>query len=155
MALEIERKFLVKGDFRPFISKSIQVEQAYLSTNPVRSIRIRIFGEQAFITIKGETKKEGFTRFEWEKEIQIEEALQLFELCENGRIKKVRHQIPFGKHVFEVDEFLGENKGLILAEIELSSEDEVFEKPDWLAEEVTFDTRYYNASLLNHPYTKW
>ncbi len=155
MALEIERKFLVKGNFRPFISRSIQIEQAYLSTHPARSIRIRIFGEQAFLTIKGETKKEGFTRFEWEKEIQPEEAQQLFKLCENGSIQKVRHQIPFGKHVFEVDEFLGKNEGLIIAEIELSSEDEVFEKPDWLGEEVTFDTRYYNAALLNHPYTKW
>jgi len=155
MALEIERKFLVAGDFREEAFAQEEIMQGYLSSVSERTVRIRIKGEEAFITVKGETNESGVSRFEWEKEIPLADARELLKLCEPGIIDKVRYYIANGDHTFEVDVFRGENKGLIVAEIELSSEDESFEKPGWLGKEVTADEHYYNASLSKNPYTKW
>ena len=153
--VEIERKFLVRGDFKSLAISHTHIVQGYLSSVPERAVRVRIAGDKAFLTIKGNSSVNGLTRFEWEKEIDIAEAKELIKLCEPGVIDKTRYLIPVGKHVFEVDEFFGENKGLIVAEIELGREDEKYEKPEWLGEEVTGDERYYNASLVKQPYTKW
>ena len=153
---EIERKFLVTST--EFLSESIRsnrIVQGYLNSNPERTVRIRIKGTQGFITIKGKGNESGTTRFEWEKEIEVTEAEQLLLLCEDGVIDKVRHEIPFGKHLYEVDVFEGDNKGLIIAEIELEDENESFEKPNWLGAEVTGDDRYYNASLSISSYKNW
>ncbi|NDV95615.1 CYTH domain-containing protein [Dysgonomonas sp. 521] len=155
MALEIERKFLVNGDFKQYASAYEEVVQGYLSSVTGRTVRVRIKGDKAYITIKGKSNESGVTRFEWEKEISITDARELLKLCEPGMIDKVRYYIRSGRHTFEVDEFHGENEGLIIAEIELSSEDEQFEKPNWLGKEVTGDRRYYNSSLVKLPYTKW
>ncbi len=153
---EIERKFLVTST--EFLSESIQsnrIVQGYLNSNPERTVRIRIKGTQGFITIKGKGNESGTTRFEWEKEIEVTEAEQLLLLCEDGVIDKIRYEIPFGKHLYEVDVFEGDNKGLIIAEIELNDENESFEKPNWLGVEVTGDDRYYNASISMNPYKNW
>jgi adenylate cyclase len=153
---EIERKFLVTST--EFLSESIQsnrIVQGYLNSNPERTVRIRIKGTQGFITIKGKGNESGTTRFEWEKEIEVTEAEQLLLLCEDGVIDKIRYEIPFGKHLYEVDVFEGDNKGLIVAEIELNDENESFEKPNWLGEEVTGDDRYYNALLSVSSYKNW
>lgn len=155
MAQEIERKFLVKGDFRPFVSKSTRIVQGYLSSVPERTVRVRIKGDKGFLTIKGIGNQSGASRFEWETEISIQDAEALLNICEPGVIDKVRHLVKNGDLTFEVDEFFGENQGLILAEIELPSEDTPFEKPDWLGEEVTGDPRFYNSMLMKNPYTKW
>lgn len=155
MALEIERKFLVKGSFKHFAHKIYKISQGFLSSIPERTVRIRIREEQAFLTIKGKGNASGISRYEWEKEIKLEEAKELLLLCEPGMIDKTRYLVAVGNHVFEVDEFYGENQGLILAEIELSSEDESFEKPEWLGEEVTGDIRYYNSSLAKFPFVKF
>ena len=153
---EIERKFLVKNDrFKTMATAKKEIAQGYLNTNPERTVRVRISKEKAFLTIKGKGNESGMTRFEWEKEIPLEEAKALLLLCEKGVIEKTRFEIPVGKHLFEVDEFYGENDGLIVAEIELSSEEEAFEKPDWLGKEVTNDERYYNAYLSKNPYSGW
>lgn len=152
MALEIERKFLVKGEFKSLATSKMRIVQAYLSSTPERSIRIRIQGEQAFLTIKGPVNESGMSRFEWEKEITVAEAIPLLDLCEPGIIDKTRYIIPeSGGLFFEVDEFHKDNSGLIVAEIELPSEDHPFEKPDWLGKEVTGDKRYFNSSLIKHP----
>ena len=154
--IEKERKFLVTSfEFKneAFAKKSIL--QGYISSNPERMVRIRANGMDGFITIKGMGNKSGMTRFEWEKMISLEEATALLKLCEEGAIEKIRYEVKVGNHVFEVDEFFGENKGLVMAEIELESEDEVFEKPSWLGKEVTNDVKYYNAYLSNNPFTKW
>lgn len=150
---EIERKFLVKNDsFKKAAHGHYTIAQGYLNSQPERSVRIRIMAEKAFITVKGSSSEDGTTRFEWEKEISVEEAESLLKLCEPGIIEKVRYLVKVGKHTFEVDEFAGENKGLIMAEVELKSADEKYEKPDWLGEEVTGDVRYYNAYLSKNPY---
>ena len=154
--IEIERKFLVKSnDFKtlPFVQK--RIAQGYLNSTPERTVRVRIKGEKGFLTIKGIGNESGMTRFEWENEIPVKEAQQLLNLCESGKIEKIRYEIKVGSHVFEVDEFFGENDGLIIAEIELSSETEMFEKPEWLGEEVTNDERYYNANLSRNPFKEW
>lgn len=155
MALEIERKFLVKGDFRQEAYTKEEVVQGYLSSVPARVVRVRIKGQKAYITIKGEGNETGISRFEWEKEIPVDDARELLKLCEPGIIDKIRYYIRSGSHTFEVDEFHGENEGLIIAEIELSNESESYIRPDWLGKEVTGENRYYNASLVKHPYTKW
>lgn len=153
---EIERKFLVTStEFQSESIRSNRIVQGYLNSNPERTVRIRIKGTQAFITIKGKGNESGTTRFEWEKEIKVTEAEQLLLLCEDGVIDKVCYEIPFGKHLYEVDVFEGDNKGLIIAEIELEDENESFEKPHWLGEEVTGDDRYYNASLSISSYKNW
>ena len=154
--VEIERKFLVKSDdFKKQAFAQNDIAQGYLSSVPERTVRVRIKGHKGFITIKGISNTAGMSRFEWENEIPLEEAQELLKLCEKGKIEKTRYEIKSGKHVFEVDEFYGENDGLIMAEIELNSEGETFEKPEWLGEEVTNDERYYNAYLSKNPYKDW
>jgi adenylate cyclase len=153
--MEIERKFLVKGDFKEFAHKHTRIIQGYLSSVPERTVRIRIHGEQGFLTIKGKTGESGLSRYEWEKEIPVADALKLLDLCEQGVIDKTRFLVQVGEHTFEVDEFYGDNEGLIIAEIELESEDETFEKPSWLGDEVTGDARYYNSMLTKKPYRFW
>ena len=155
MALEIERKFLVKGNYKEYAYAHEEIVQGYLSSVKERTVRVRIKGEKAYITIKGISNESGISRFEWEKEILINDARDLLKLCEPGIIDKIRYYIKSGKHIFEVDEFKGENQGLVMAEVELSSENEQFEKPNWLGEEVTGDLRYYNSSLTKLPYSKW
>ncbi|MCU0351260.1 MAG: CYTH domain-containing protein [Flavobacterium sp.] len=154
--IEIERKFLVTStDFIKESNKQNHIVQGYLSSVPERTVRVRIKGDKGFLTIKGKSSTSGMSRLEWEKEITVEEAAQLIPLCEAGVIDKVRYEIPIGKHVYEVDVFSGENQGLILAEIELQSETESFDKPNWLGIEVTNDSRYYNAFLSQHPFKNW
>lgn len=155
MALEIERKFLVSGDFRQSVCESVRMIQGYLSSVAERTVRIRIMGERGFITIKGLSSESGTTRFEWEKEISVHEAQDLLALCEPGIIDKTRHLVKAGRHVFDVDEFHGDNEGLVIAEVELSSENEPFERPIWLGDEVTGDSRYYNSMLMKNPYKLW
>lgn len=155
MPLEIERKFLIKGNYKEYAYAQEEIVQGYLSSVKERTVRVRIKGEKAYITIKGISNESGISRFEWEKEISINDARELLKLCEPGIIDKIRYYIKNNRHTFEVDEFNGENCGLVMAEIELSSENEQFEKPDWLGEEVTGDLRYYNSSLTKLPYSKW
>ena len=156
MAQEIERKFLVKGDFKPFVTKSTRITQGYLSSVPERTVRVRIKGEKGFLTIKGIGNASGASRFEWEKEISVEEVTSLLELCEPGIIDKTRYLVPEASGlVFEVDEFYGDNNGLTVAEIELPTEDHPFTKPDWLGEEVTGDVKYFNSMLMKNPYKNW
>lgn len=154
--IEIERKFLVlSNEFIKAAFSKKRIVQGYLNSHPERTVRIRIKGDKGFLTIKGKGNETGTTRLEWEKEISVEDAEKLLLLCENGLIDKVRHEIQVGKHVFEVDVFSGENEGLIIAEIELESEDEIFEKPSWLGKEVTNDVHFYNAYISNHPFKSW
>lgn len=155
MGLEIERKFLIKGDFKQYAYKHEAIVQGYLSSIPERTVRIRIKGEKAYLTIKGGSNASGFSRYEWEKEIPVHDARELLNLCEPGIIDKTRYYIKNDKHIFEVDEFHGENEGLTMAEIELTDETDIFEKPDWLGDEVRGDERYYNSYLSQKPYTKW
>ena len=155
MAQEIERKFLVTGPYKPLAVKSTRITQGYLSSVPERTVRVRVKGDKGFITVKGIGNKSGASRFEWEKEIPVEDVRSLLELCEPGVIDKTRYLVKAGPHTFEVDEFYGENEGLTLAEIELGSENEAFEKPSWLGAEVTGDTRYYNSMLMKNPYKNW
>jgi adenylate cyclase len=155
MAQEIERKFLVKGNYKQEAFKSIKLIQAYLSSVPERTVRVRVKGEKGSLTIKGIVGSSGASRYEWEKEIPVEEAHELLELCEPGMIKKTRFLVKAGKHVFEVDEFYGENTGLVLAEIELDYEEEPFIKPDWLGAEVTGNPQYYNSMLAKNPFKDW
>jgi adenylate cyclase len=155
MPQEIERKFLVNGEFKKFATKQTRIKQGYLSSVPGRSVRIRINGQKGFITIKGAANKTGLSRYEWEKEIAVTEAVELLEICEPGVIEKIRYYIPYGDFTFEVDEFYGENEGLIVAEIEMKSESDNFERPDWLGNEVTGDRRYFNSMLVKNPFSTW
>ena len=155
MAREIERKFLVVGDFKSEASDSFRMVQGYISTDPDRTVRVRIKGGQGFLTIKGRSSADGLSRYEWEKEIPVDEARELMALCGPGVIDKTRYIVPCGDHTFEVDEFYGSNQGLILAEVELGDEQETFQKPLWLGEEVTGDSRYYNSMLMKCPFTEW
>jgi len=154
--LEIERKFLVNSNVfksETFVKK--RIIQGYLNSNPERTVRIRIKGDKGYMTVKGISNESGLSRFEWEKEIPVDEAKELLLICEKGIIDKTRFEVKVGNHLFEVDEFYGENQGLIIAEVELSSETETFEKPSWIGEEVTNDKRYYNSYLSQNPYIKW
>ena len=154
--IEIERKFLVLGNsFKEQANSSKKIVQGYLNSNPERTVRIRIKGDYGYITVKGKSNASGTSRLEWEKEITPTDAEMLLELCEKGSIEKIRYEVPYGNHIFEVDEFYGENDGLIVAEIELADENESFLKPDWLGKEVTGDERYYNAYLSLNPYAEW
>ncbi len=156
MAIEIERKFLVlNNNYKTECFRKNYISQGYISSSSGRTVRIRIKNDKGFITIKGSSTNNGLSRFEWEKEIPRTEAEALMQLCEPGMIEKFRYEVTSGKHIFEVDEFLGENEGLIIAEVELESEDEAFEKPAWLGNEVTGDRRYYNSMLTKNPYTTW
>ena len=153
---EIERKFLVTNtDFISESNSNNRIVQGYLNSDPSRTVRVRIKGEQGFLTIKGKGNASGTTRFEWEKEIDVAEAESLLLLCEKGIIDKIRYEILVGKHTFEVDVFSGENQGLVMAEVELSEENEFFEKPNWLGIEVTGDKRYFNSYLSENPFTTW
>lgn len=154
--VEIERKFLVISDaFKEESFTQNRIKQGYLSSVPERTVRVRIKGHKGFLTIKGISNESGLTRFEWEKEIPVDEAENLLLLCETGVIDKTRFEVKIGNHIIEIDEFYGENEGLIMAEIELKSETESYEKPIWLGEEVTNDKRYYNAYLSNNPFKNW
>lgn len=154
--IEIERKFLVLSD--GFISAAFskkRIVQGYLNSNSERTVRVRIKTDKAYLTIKGKGNETGTTRLEWEREIAVSDAEKLLNICESGIIDKIRHEVKVGNHIFEVDVFSGDNEGLIIAEIELQSEDEVFEKPHWLGKEVTNDQRFYNAFLSNFPFKDW
>lgn len=154
--IEIERKFLVKNDkFKAEAFKSVPIIQGYLNSNHKRDVRVRVKGEQGALTIKGPLLNDGISRFEWEKKITIEEAKSLLLLCEKGVIDKTRYEVKVGSHVFEVDEFFGDNEGLVIAEVELNRENEYFMKPDWLGNEVTGNIRYYNSELSKIPYKLW
>jgi adenylate cyclase len=156
MKEEIERKFLVKEDFRQEAIKSFPIIQAYLSSVPERNVRVRIFAEKGFITVKGKGDPTGASRFEWEKEISINEARALLNLCEPGIIEKERFLVPESSGLtFEVDVFHGDNEGLMVAEIELPEIDYQISKPKWLGKEVTGNKLYYNASLVKNPFNKW
>jgi CYTH domain-containing protein len=128
--------------------------QGYICSDPDRTVRVRVRGDKGFLTIKGQSSEDGLSRFEWEKEIPVSEALELMNLCVSGVIDKTRYLVPYGGHTYEVDVFHGANEGLVLAEIELADEQEMFEKPSWLGEEVTGDVRYYNSMLSLHPFSK-
>jgi len=154
--LEIERKFLVDSEeFKKEASHKNTIAQGYLNSHPERTVRVRIKGESGFLTVKGKGNETGMTRFEWETEISLVEAKNLIQLCESGVIDKIRYDVEVGNHTYEVDEFFGDNEGLIVAEIELKSEEETFEKPTWLGKEVTNDEKYYNAYLSNNPFKNW
>ncbi|MCK7540705.1 MAG: CYTH domain-containing protein [Marinilabiliales bacterium] len=155
MAQEIERKFLVKGEFKQQSIKATRITQGYLSSVPERTVRVRIKGDKGYITIKGIGSASGASRYEWEKEIPVSEVEQLLSICEPGVIDKTRYLVKSGEHTFEVDEFYGENEGLVVAEIELASEGEAFTKPEWLGAEVTGETKYYNSMLMKNPFKSW
>jgi len=156
MSLEIERKFLtVSNDFKNESYKKIYMKQGYLNSNKERTVRVRIADEKAYITVKGKSNKTGTSRYEWEKEIDIIDAQNLMLLCEKNVIEKYRFLVKSDIHTFEVDEFLGENKGLVVSEIELTNENENFKKPVWLGTEVTGQTKYYNSNLSKHPFSNW
>ncbi|MEL0651896.1 CYTH domain-containing protein [Algibacter sp. TI.3.09] len=154
--IEIERKFLVKSEaFKDEAFKQTRISQGFLNTDKARTVRVRLKGEQGFITIKGASSESGLSRFEWEKEIPKQEAEALLELCEPSIIDKTRYEIKLGQHIYEVDEFYGDNFGLIVAEIELNTETETYIKPDWLGNEVTGDVKYYNSQLSKNPFKSW
>ena len=155
MAQEIERKFLVKGDFKNEAFKSTRITQGYLSSVPERAVRVRVKGDKGFITIKGIGNESGASRFEWEKEIPVDEVRELLKICEPGVIDKTRYLVKNGDLTFEVDEFYGDNDGLTVAEIELPDEQAQFNRPAWLGEEVTGDVRFYNSMLMKNPYKNW
>ena len=156
MNIEIERKFLVKNkDFKKLSYKEEVFKQGYLNSDKTRNVRIRVTNDKAFLTIKGASNASGTTRFEWEKEINRQEAEQLLLLCEPSIIEKKRYYIKNDDLIFEVDEFYADNQGLILAEIELNSEHQKFKKPDWLGKEVTGNKEYYNSYLSKNPFKSW
>lgn len=155
MHFEIERKFLVKGPFKELASSSSHIMQGYISSMRGRTVRVRIRDDKGYLTIKGPSDQGGLVRYEFEKEISLQDAHDLMKICEPGIIDKTRYLVPFGGHVFEVDEFYGENEGLILAEVELKSPDEPFEKPDFLGREVTGDRRFYNSCMRTNPFCQW
>ena len=148
MATETESKFLVKGEFRHLVAKEIKIIQSYLTIDPEKTIRLRIANNKAFLTVKSRPKKNSITRNEWEVEIDVKDAEEMMAICLPGKIVKTRYLVPSGKHTIEIDIFHEKNEGLIIAEIELNSDDEYFEKPDWLGEEVTGLPQFYNANLI-------
>ncbi len=154
MGTEIERKFLVNGHAYRDRADGRRYRQAYLSTNKDRVVRVRVVDDQAWLTIKGRTR--GVSRAEFEYEIPVADAINMLEnLCQQPVIDKTRYRLRAGDHVWEIDEFHGVNDGLIVAEIELQDENEPFDKPEWLGEEVSGDPRYFNANLIEHPYREW
>lgn len=155
MNKEIEHKFLVNGAFKSYAKSVAHIVQGYISSDVSRTVRVRIYGKKAFLTIKGPSSADGLQRLEFEKEISVGEAKQLMQLCEPGVIDKNRYLVSCGNHICEVDEFFGENEGLVMAEIEVDSPDELFEKPSFLGKEVTGDKRFYNSQLRVHPFKEW
>ena len=155
MPQEIERKFLVDGEYKSKAYASSHIVQGYICSARGRTVRVRIRDDKGYLTIKGPADASGISRYEWEKEIPLDEARDLMKICEPGAIDKTRYLVRSGRHVFEVDEFYGENEGLVIAEVELSSPDEPFEKPDFIGQEVTGDIRYYNSQLMKRPFKEW
>lgn len=155
--LEIERKFLVTGPFKDKAYDATRIQQGYIASGRGRTVRVRVRGDKGYLTIKGPSNLAGLARFEWEKEISVSDAHELMRICEPGIIDKTRYLVksPDGRHVWEVDEFYGENEGLVMAEIELNSEDESYSKPDFIGREVTGDRRFYNSHLRQNPYKLW
>ncbi|MCH4552296.1 CYTH domain-containing protein [Aestuariibaculum lutulentum] len=154
--IEIERKFLVKSTaFKAEAYKQTRIVQGFLNTDKARTVRVRLKGEQGFITVKGPSSSDGLERFEWEREIAKNEAEALLKICEEGVIDKTRYEVKAGKHTFEIDEFYGDNEGLIVAEVELVTKEDQFIKPEWLGTEVTGDVKYYNSQLSKHPFKLW
>ncbi len=154
MAREIERKFLLKNDSWRFGASGEVYRQGYISVAPDRTVRVRTLGERAVLTIKGKTS--GATRLEFEYDIPFQDAIEMLDrLCHEPIIEKTRYVVRMDKHTWEIDEFAGDNKGLVVAEVELAREDETLELPDWIDKEVTADPRYYNANLVSNPYSSW
>ena len=155
MSQEIERKFLVSGDYKSQAFDQSRIVQGYISSARGRTVRVRIRDGKGYLTIKGASDASGISRYEWEKELSLAETEELMKLCEPGVIDKTRYLVRSGKHIFEVDEFYGDNEGLVMAEVELASETEAYEKPDFIGMEVTGDKRFYNSHLLGNPFSKW
>ena len=156
MALEIERKFLVKDDsYKQMAFSYSRIAQGYICSARGRTVRVRIRDEKGYLTIKGPSEEGGLSRYEWEKEIPLADAKELMKICEPGMIDKIRYLVSSGNHTFEVDEFYGDNEGLVVAEVELNDENEVFEKPLFIGEEVTGIAKYYNSFLMKYPYKDW
>ena len=156
MAIEIERKFIVVNDsYKALAYRSDRIAQGYICREGGNSARVRVRGDKGYITIKGPSLDGGLSRYEWEREIPASEALELLKICHGAIIDKIRHLVRCGEHIFEVDEFFGDNEGLVIAEVELNHPDEQFEKPDFIGEEVTGDKRYYNSRLTRFPYKSW
>ncbi|MDC8773675.1 CYTH domain-containing protein [Roseateles albus] len=153
MGIEIERKFLVIGEAWKLHDAGEYISQGYLNRDPARTVRVRIKGEQAWLTVKGQSI--GASRAEFEYEVPLRDAEQMLALCDGPRVEKIRRQVPFGGMNWELDEFLGDNAGLVVAEIELSSPDQQFDLPPWLGQEVTEETRYFNSQLATHPFSSW
>jgi len=154
--IEIERKFLVTSEaFKELAFKKTRIVQGFLNTDPERTVRVRIKGSEGFITVKGIGNETGTSRFEWEKQITVEEAEALLKICEPGKIDKIRHEVKAANHIFEVDEFFDANEGLIIAEVELSEEKETVTIPNWIGKEVTGETKYYNSQLSKNPFKNW
>ena len=154
--IEIERKFLVSSlEFKREAFKHFRITQGFLSTDPERTVRVRIKDQKGYLTVKGPSSEDGLSRFEWEQDISEDDARALLDLCVQSVIDKTRYEVQSGNHVFEVDVFGGRNEGLILAEVELKSEDEEFISPDWLGEEVTGIPKYYNSQLSIEPFKTW
>ena len=155
MAQEIERKFLLTGDWQSAAVSASRITQGYICSDRGRTVRVRIRDNHGYLTIKGPSADNGLSRYEWEKEIPADEARELMELCVGGVIDKTRYIVPYGGHTFEVDEFQGDNRGLVVAEVELSATGEAFERPPFLGREVTGQVRYYNSQLMQRPYSTW
>lgn len=155
MPREIERKFLVTSEYKSQAFAHSRIVQGYICSARGRTVRVRLRDGRGYLTIKGASDTAGMSRYEWEKEISREEAEELMKLCEEGVIDKTRYLVRSGSHVFEVDEFYGDNEGLVMAEVELASEDEPFDRPAFIGREVTGDVRYYNSQLMKHPYREW
>lgn len=157
MHIEIERKFLVDGEFKDQAYESTHICQGYIASGNGRTVRIRIRGDKGYLTIKGPSTVAGLSRYEFEREIPLADARDLMSICEPGIIDKTRYLVksPDGRHVFEVDEFYGDNEGLVLAEVELQSEDEAFAKPSFIGCEVTGDRRFYNSHMRQYPFKMW
>lgn len=155
--LEIERKFLVTGPFKDKAYDATRIQQGYIASGRGRTVRVRVRGDKGYLTIKGPSNLAGLARFEWEKEISVSDAHELMCICEPGIIDKTRYLVksPDGRHVWEVDEFYGDNEGLVMAEIELNDENESYSKPDFIGREVTGDRRFYNSHLRQNPYKLW
>ncbi|NMH88850.1 CYTH domain-containing protein [Flavivirga algicola] len=154
--VEIERKFLVTSNvYKNEAFKSTRIIQGFLNTHKARTVRVRLKDDFGYLTVKGQSSQDGLSRFEWEKEISKTEAESLLNICESGVIDKIRYEVKVKNHIFEIDEFFGINEGLVIAEVELGNEDEAFEKPSWLGEEVTGHIKYYNSQLSKQPYKSW
>lgn len=154
--IEIERKFLVTSEvFKVESFKKTRIIQGFLNTDKERTVRVRLKGDNGYLTVKGQSTTNGLSRFEWEKEISKADAETLLKLCETGVIDKTRYEVKVGNHIFEIDEFFGDNKGLVIAEVELEEENEIFTKPKWLGKEVTGQIKYYNSQISKNPFKTW